>query len=95
MLSQNQENQLYFREDFKESPTSFSITQEHLTYPELLLHRHGPTADSLKKSYHDYFPNDPYYVRSGLCITFRWAISFEKQHHTVDLTDGQIRMKVK
>lgn len=79
---------LLFREDFVESPPQIPIDQNHIVHSELTLMTYGPGRDSLKKSNHDYIPNDPYYVWSGLCLD-NWAISF-KYSRSINLKGGKI-----
>lgn len=86
---------LFFREDWKESPAEIPVTQEHVKNSDLLVARHGPDRDSIKKSHHDNIPNDPWYVWSGSCEKGRWAISLQKSGKLVDLSDGQIRWRTK
>ena len=88
--------QLYFREDWKESPEQIPVTQEHVQNPNLIVTRHGPDGDSIKKSHHDTIPNDPWYVWSGSCEKGRWAISLRKKNAEVDLSqNGKIRWRTK
>ena len=87
---------LFFREVWKEIPAAIPVTQEHLKSGDLTLSRHGPDADSIKKSHHDNIPNDPWYIWSGSCENGRWAISLRKNNALVDLsTTGQIRWRIK
>ncbi len=94
--SDDQAAELYFREDWKESPAETPVTQEHVAGGELLLARHGPAADSIKKSHHDEIANDPWYVWSGTCTSGRWAISLRKKESLVDLSSsGRVRWRTK
>lgn len=86
---------LFFREDWKEIPAETPVTQDHVTNPELVLQRHGPDADSIKKSNHDHIPNDPWYIWSGSCEKGKWALSLRKRDELVDLRDGWIRWRTK
>ena len=61
----------------------------------MLLTRHGPDGDSIKKSHHDNTPNDPWYIWSGSCRKGRWALSLTKKDSLVDLTNGRIRWRTK
>lgn len=84
--------QLFFREDWKETPAQIPVTQDHVQNPNLIVSRHGPDGDSIKKSHHDEIPNDPWYIWSGSCEKGRWAISLRKKDALVDLSqDGKIR----
>ena len=78
---------LYFREDWKETPAEIPVTQMHVKNPELILARHGASADSIKKSHHDQPDDDPWYVWSGLCTT-NWAVTLQKKNSLADLTSG-------
>lgn len=92
----DQAAELFFREDWKESPAETPVTQEHVASDELLLARHGPAADSIKKSHHDEIANDPWYVWSGTCTTGHWAISLRKKDSLVDLSSsGRVRWRTK
>jgi len=85
-----------FREDWRETPAQIPVTQEHDSNDQLLITRHGPSADMIKKSHHDEIPNDPWYVWSGMCREGRWAISLRKMNALVDLREvGQIRWRVR
>lgn len=75
------------REDFKELPPEIPIGQHHIANPRLILHRLGPGADLIKKSFHENIPNDPHYVWSGLCEG-RWALAFELRDHSLNLSTG-------
>lgn len=87
---------LYFREDWKEIPAAIPVTQDHVKHADLVLSRHGPDADAIKKSHHDEIPNDPWYIWSGWCRKGRWAISLRKKNARVDLsTGGRIRWRTK
>ncbi len=86
---------LFFREEWKEIPAQIPVTQEHVQNQELLVSRHGPDADAIKKSHHDNIPNDPYYIWSGNCKDGKWAISLRKKDELVDLREGWFRWRVK
>ncbi|MBD3268089.1 hypothetical protein GF373_15600 [bacterium] len=88
-------NQLLFREDWKEIPAQIPVTQEHVVHPHLVLRRHGPDADAIKKSHHDNIPNDPYYVWSGNCRDGRWAVSLRLKEELMDLSNGSVRVRTK
>lgn len=86
---------LYLREDWKEIPAETPVTQEHVNNPELIMYRHGPAADKIKKSHHDKPADDPYYVWSGLCEDL-WALSLQKKNAVADLSsDAIIRWRTK
>ncbi|RJP20640.1 MAG: hypothetical protein C4527_24705 [Candidatus Omnitrophota bacterium] len=89
-------DELFFREDWKEIPAQIPVTQEHVLNPDLIVTRHGPDGDSIKKSHHDNIENDPWYIWSGSCEKGRWAISLKKKDALVDLSqNGKIRWRVK
>jgi len=82
---------LFFREDWKEIPAETPVTQEHVANPVLLLERHGPGGDSIKKSHHEKPPDDPYYIWSGTC-TGNWALTLKHKDYFADLT-GYAKIK--
>jgi hypothetical protein len=86
--SEANEREVFFREDWKETPAETPVTQDHVANRELILTRHGPARDLIKKSHHDNVPNDPWYVWSGLCEEGRWAISLRKKKTLVDLSEN-------
>ena len=87
---------LFFRENWQETPAQVPVTQKHVSNNQLLVTRHGPSADMIKKSHHDEIRNDPWYVWSGMCREGRWAISLRKRNALVDLSkSGRIRWRVK
>lgn len=86
---------LFFREDWKQTPPVTPVTQEHVANPQLLLSRHGPARDLIKKSHHEQIPNDPWYIWSGMCEG-NWALTLQKKNTLVDLSaNGQIRWRTK
>ena len=87
--------QLFFREDWREIPAEIPVTQTHVQNPKLHVARHGPAADSIKKSHHDEIPHDPWYIWSGSCETGRWALSLRKEDSLVDLSRGRIRWRTR
>ena len=94
--AKNETSDLYFREDWRETPAQIPVTQDHVANDQLLVTRHGPSADAIKKSHHDEIPNDPWYVWSGMCRKGHWAISLRKKDALVDLSkDGSIRLRVR
>jgi hypothetical protein len=50
---------LFFREDFKETPAAYPITQSHIANPDLIMGIYGPGCDSIKKSHHEKPIDDP------------------------------------
>lgn len=86
---------LFFREDWKQTPPVTPVTQEHVQNPELVLTRHGPAKDLIRKSNHEHIPNDPWYIWSGMCDG-NWALTLAKKNALVDLSsNGQIRWRTK
>ena len=91
----NYRPELFFREDWKESPAEIPVSQNHIKNPELLLNLYGPARDSLKKSHHDTPADDPYYVWSGLC-NGTWAITLKSGDYLADMTGfSKIRWRAK
>ena len=85
MSSANAE--LLWREDFKETPADIPVSQAHVANPNLELFIHGPGFGGIKKSHHDWIPNDPYYVWSGVCPG-NWAVTFKPKQGLMDLSQG-------
>lgn len=92
--SKSEETGLYFREDWKQIPAHVPVTQEHVQNPNLLLSRHGPGGNLIKKSHHDDIPGDPWYVWSGLCDEL-WMLTLQKENALVDLSKGRIRLRAR
>lgn len=76
---------LFFREDFKEIPAAYPITQAHIANPDLIMGIYGPGCDSIKKSHHEKPADDPYYVWSGLCQG-NWAFTLKNKKAYADLS---------
>jgi hypothetical protein len=76
---------LFFREDWRETPASTPITQEHVANADLRLALYGPGKDGVKKSHHDKPADDPYYVWSGTCPG-TWAVTLQHRKSFVNLT---------
>ncbi len=86
---------LFFREDWKESPAETPVSQKHVLNPNLLLQLYGPGKDSLKKSNHERPPDDPFYVWSGLCLG-NWMVTLKHKTSNIDLTGfAKIRWRTK
>ena len=77
--------EMFFREDWKESPAETPVSQDHINNPDLILCLYGPASDSIKKSHHATPVYDPYYVWSGLC-NGTWALTVKHRHYFADLT---------
>jgi hypothetical protein len=87
--------ELFFREDWKETPPEIPLSQNHVSNPDLLLQLYGAGKDSLKKSNHDRPVDDPFYVWSGLCLE-NWLVSLKHKEYNVDLTGfAKIRWRAK
>ncbi len=86
---------LCIREDWKEIPAEYPVTQQHINNPDLILGLYGAGKDSIKKSHHDQPPDDPYYIWSGLCLD-TWAVTLKHRTHLVDLSGfAKIRWRTK
>jgi hypothetical protein len=82
---------LFFREDWKQTPPETPVTQAHVANSDLLVGLHGLGKAGLKKSHHDEPADDPYYVWSGTCPA-NWAVSLKHKSAYVDLT-GQAKIR--
>ncbi len=82
---ENYRPEIFFREDWKETPPEIPLSQAHVNNPELLVLTYGAGKDSLKKSNHDQPADDPYYVWSGLCLD-NWLVSLKHKDSNVDLS---------
>jgi hypothetical protein len=82
---------LFFREDWKETPAEIPVHQGHVANDDLILSRHGPGKETLKKSNHEKPVDDPFYVWSGLAEG-NWAVSLRHKSQDVDLT-GQAKIR--
>jgi hypothetical protein len=86
---------LFFREDWKETPAEIPLSQKHVNNPDLLVQLYGPGKESLKKSHHNRPVDDPFYVWSGLC-SGNWLVSLKHKHDNVSLTGyAKIRWRSK
>lgn len=85
---------LFFREDWTETPPNLPVTNDDLMDKSLIVTRWGPGGSVIKKSFHDNQPEDPYYIWSGLCPG-TWAVSLRKKNTLVDLTAGKVRWRAK
>lgn len=95
VMAQEQRPEVFFREDFKETPAQIPITQEHIVNSKVLISLYGKSADVIKKSHHDTPYDDPYYVWSGLCED-NWAVTLKDKSKYVDLSKhGKIRWRSK
>lgn len=93
--SNNYRPQLFFREDWKESPAQIPLSQKHVNNPDLLVNLYGPGQDSIKKSNHDQPVDDPFYVWSGLC-TGNWLVTLKHKNQNVDLSQfSKLRWRTK
>ena len=87
--------ELFFREDWAETPPATPVTQEHVVDAHLALSLHGPGRAAIKKSHHERPADDPYYVWSGDCPA-NWAVSLRHRESDVDLTGlAKIRWRSK
>ncbi|MCP5114015.1 MAG: hypothetical protein GY953_24540, partial [bacterium] len=76
--------ELFFREDWKETPEALPITPAHVANPDLVMSLHGPGREGIKKSHHDKPADDPFYVWSGQAQG-SWAVSLRHKRNQVDL----------
>ncbi len=87
--------QLFFREDFKETPAEIPVSQKHISNTDVVINLYGEDSDQLKKSHHDTPKDDPYYVWSGLCRS-TWAVTLKHRSKYVDLSRfGKIKWRSK
>lgn len=87
--------QLFFREDWKETPAETPVTQNHVANPDLILTVHGPGKAGVKKSHHDKPADDPFYIWSGTAPA-NWAVSLRHKDFLADLTGmAKIRWRTK
>jgi hypothetical protein len=84
---------LFFREDWKEIPAEIPLSQKHVDNTELLVGLYGAGKHSLKKSNHEKPVDDPFYVRSGLCLE-NWMVALKHKQSNVDLT-GFAKIKLR
>jgi hypothetical protein len=84
--NENYRPNLFFREDWKETPAEIPLSQKHVNNPELLVNLYGAGKDSLKKSNHEKPVDDPFYIWSGLCLG-NWMVTLKHKTENVDLTD--------
>ncbi|MCF6297640.1 MAG: hypothetical protein L3J08_06605, partial [Flavobacteriaceae bacterium] len=93
--AQEQRPEIFFREDFKETPPQTPITQGHVENPNLLISLYGKGANLIKKSNHDTPFDDPFYVWSGLCED-NWAVTLKHKSKYVNLSkQAKIRWRSK
>jgi len=94
-MVQPQEPSLLWREDWKVSPAEIPVTQDHVVNPDLVVALYGPGFAGIKKSHHDWIPNDPYYVWSGACPG-NWLVTLRHKRGAIDLTgNARIRWRSK
>lgn len=87
--------ELFFREDWKETPAEIPLSHNHLSNENLVVDLYGKGRDSLKKSHHDKPIDDPFYVWSGLC-TENWMVTLKHKTHNVDLSGfAKIKLRTK
>lgn len=85
--------EVFFREDWKESPAEIPLNQRHVVNTDLTVQLYGVGRDSLKKSNHDKPIDDPFYVWSGLCLG-NWMVSLKHKTKNVDLR-GFAKIKIR
>lgn len=79
-------SELFFREDWRETPPATPITQEHVANQDLILNLYGTDTDNIRKSNHDKPADDPFYVWSGRSEE-NWAVTLKNNESQVDLTE--------
>lgn len=86
---------LFFREDWKETPAEIPVNQNHVQNENLTVHLYGPGKDVIKKSNHEKPVDDPFYIWSGLCEG-NWMLSLKHRQQNVDLTGfAKVKMRTK
>ncbi|MEQ9437846.1 MAG: hypothetical protein RIG62_02320 [Cyclobacteriaceae bacterium] len=94
-ISAQERPDIFFREDFKETPAEIPVSQEHIANEDVIISLYGPGASVIKKSHHDTPADDPYYLWSGLCEQ-NWAVTLKHKSGHVDLAHfGKIRWRAK
>lgn len=91
IAQENYRPELFFREDWKETPAEIPLSQKHVANQELFVQLYGAGKDSLKKSNHEKPIDDPFYVWSGLCLD-NWMVTLKHKKQNVDLT-GYAKIK--
>ena len=82
---------LFFREDWKETPPAKPVTLDHLANSNLTFTLYGPGKEGIKKSNHDKPADDPFYIWTGECVG-NCAIALKHKTSYVDLR-GQSKLK--
>jgi len=85
IAQENYRPELFFREDWKETPAEIPLNQKHVVNIDLTIQLYGAGKDSLKKSNHEKPVDDPFYVWSGLCLE-NWMVTLKHKNKNVDLT---------
>lgn len=83
---------LFFREDWKESPPATPVTQEHVVNQKLTVQLYGPGKEGIRKSHHDQPKDDPFYIWSGYCAG-NWALALRHVDQNVDLSARGSRIR--
>ncbi|MCF6333710.1 MAG: hypothetical protein L3J11_10545 [Draconibacterium sp.] len=91
----NYRPELFFRENWKETPAEIPLSQKHVSNTDLLVNLYGAGKDSLKKSNHPKPVDDPFYIWSGLCLG-NWMVTLKHKSNNVDLSGfAKIRWRSK
>ena len=90
--AQDRDSDLFFREDWAETPPALPITPDHVANPDLNLHLYGNGPTCVKKSHHEDPPLDPYYVWSGRC-NGTWAVALSREGALADLSGAAARVE--
>ena len=85
LAQENYRPEMFFREDWKETPAEIPLNQKHVANDDLTVQLYGAGKDSLKKSNHEKPVDDPFYVWSGLCLE-NWMVTLKHKSKNVDLT---------
>ena len=87
------QNELFFREDWKEIEAALPVTGAHVANVNLVLSLYGPASGAIKKSNHPPIPNDPFYIWSGECKA-NWAVGLRHRNKSADLR-GNSTIKIR
>jgi hypothetical protein len=99
IAQQHEPQEFLFREDWSElapfdGTTPYSMTQNDVLNPDLLLTLYGSAKDSIRKRHHG-TATDAYYVYTGFCPS-TWALALSNNKFYVDLGgNAVIRCRVR
>lgn len=92
MSSEKNRSKLILKHEWTTLPPTRPVTQDHVKNANLRLGLHGKGGHQLKKSHHDYIPNDPFYLWSGGCQE-KWAVSFENKNDHWNLNNSSLTLQ--